>query len=150
MQFSFYCVLSWKMSYQPWLPDHLNLGVKSTASQVKLCIPDVDVSPWQLICSFSLQAGTQGWGNKTSEQIFLRTAELLFTDVLWAFWSQAVKILSCRKQKARIFSMLLVLLLFSSFLFGNIDWRKETPKLMVWFGFRIKTTMRHYGHGLCL
>lgn len=45
---------------QPWLPDHLNLGVKSTAYQGKLCIPDVNVSLWQTICSFSLQAGTQG------------------------------------------------------------------------------------------
>lgn len=111
------------------LPDHLNLGVKSTASQVKLCIPDVDVSPWQTICSFSLQAGTQGWGNKTNELIFLRTAELLFTDVLWPFLI-SVKILSCRKQNARTFSMLLVLFLVSFFTFGNIGWRKK-PKLMV-------------------
>lgn len=73
------------MSYQPWLAAHLSLGAKFTASQVKLCTLDVDVSSWQTIYLFSFQAGTQDRGNKTNEPIFLRRCELSFTDVLWAF-----------------------------------------------------------------
>lgn len=100
MQFSFYSVFyPWRcpisLGYQP---DHLNLGVKSTASQVKLCIPDVDVSPWQILCLAYRQAHTveviRPVNKFSSGQLsyYLQMCSGLF-------WSQIVKILSCRKKK---------------------------------------------------